>query len=253
MTTQKDRTVIVTGAAQGIGYAIAESFINNGDFVAVFDLNLEAAEIAAIKLGNAKGFKVDVTSEEDVKNAIDQLIAERGTVDVLVNNAGIQYISPVEDFPVEKWDLVVDVILKGTFLPTKYVLPTMKNQKKGRIINISSAHGRIPDAYKSAYVSAKFGVIGFTQTTALETAQDGITVNAIMPGPVRTELIEKQLPKLAEQDGTTVEEALNHHILGKQWMKRLLEPSEIGATAVFLASDGAAAITGEGIGVTGGM
>ena len=158
MTTQKDRTVIVTGAAQGIGYAIAESFINNGDFVAVFDLNLEAAEIAAIKLGNAKGFKVDVTSEEDVKNAIDQLIAERGTVDVLVNNAGIQYISPVEDFPVEKWDLVVDVILKGTFLPTKYVLPTMKNQKKGRIINISSAHGRIPDAYKSAYVSAKFGV-----------------------------------------------------------------------------------------------
>lgn len=253
MTTQKDRTVIVTGAAQGIGYAIAESFINNGDFVAVFDLNLEAAEIAATKLGNAKGFKVDVTSEEDVKNAIDQLIAERGTVDVLVNNAGIQYISPVEDFPVEKWDLVVDVILKGTFLPTKYVLPTMKNQKKGRIINISSAHGRIPDAYKSAYVSAKFGVIGFTQTTALETAQDGITVNAIMPGPVRTELIEKQLPKLAEQDGTTVEEALNHHILGKQWMKRLLEPSEIGATAVFLASDGAAAITGEGIGVTGGM
>lgn len=253
MTTQKDRTVIVTGAAQGIGYAIAESFINNGDFVAVFDLNLEAAESAATKLGNAKGFKVDVTSEEDVKNAIDQLITERGTVDVLVNNAGIQYISPVEDFPVEKWDLVVDVILKGTFLPTKHVLPTMKKQKKGRIINISSAHGRIPDAYKSAYVAAKFGVVGFTQTTALETAQDGITVNTIMPGPVRTALIEKQLPKLAEQDGTTVEEALNHHILGKQWMKRLLEPSEIGATAVFLASDGAAAITGEGIGVTGGI
>jgi 3-hydroxybutyrate dehydrogenase len=253
MTTQKDRTVIVTGAAQGIGYAIAEAFINNGDFVAVFDLNLEAAESAATKLGNAKGFKVDVTSEENVKNAIDQLIAERGTVDVLVNNAGIQYISPVEDFPVEKWDLVVDVILKGTFLSTKHVLPTMKKQGKGRIINISSAHGRIPDAYKSAYVAAKFGVVGFTQTTALETAKDGITVNAIMPGPVRTELIEKQLPKLAEQDGTTVEEALNHHILGKQWMKRLLEPSEIGATAVFLASDGAAAITGEGIGVTGGI
>src|SRR3954471_12073196 len=101
-------------------------------------------------------------------------------------------------------------------------------------------------------VAAKFGVVDFTQTTALETAQDGITVNTIMPGPVRTELIEKQLPKLAEQDGTTVEEALNHHILGKQWMKRLLEPSEIAATALFLASDGAAAITGEAIGVTGG-
>ena len=253
MNTQKGRTVIVTGAAQGIGYAIAESFINNGDFVAILDLNLEAAESAAAKLGNAKGYKVNVADEEMVKNVIEQIITERGKVDVLVNNAGLQFISPVEDFPVEKWDLVNDVILKGTFLMTKHVLPTMKKQKRGRVINISSAHGRLPDAYKSAYVAAKFGVVGFTQTAALETAQDGITVNAIMPGPVRTELIEKQLPKLAEQDGTTVEEALNHHILGKQWMKRLLEPSEIGATAVFLASDGAAAITGEGIGVTGGM
>ncbi len=253
MTTQKERTVLVTGAAQGIGYAIAESFINNGDFVAILDLNLEAAESAATKLGNAKGYKVDVANEENVKTAIDQIIAERGTVDVLVNNAGLQHISPVEDFPLEKWNLLINIILTGTFLMTKHVLPTMKKQQKGRIINISSAHGRVPDAYKSAYCAAKYGQVGFTQVTALETAQDGITCNTIMPGPVRTELIEKQLPKLAAQDGTTVEEALNHHILGKQWMKRLLEPSEIGATAVFLASDGAAAITGEGIGVTGGI
>ncbi|MGX2958574.1 3-hydroxybutyrate dehydrogenase [Peribacillus sp. JNUCC 23] len=253
MTTQKERTVLVTGAAQGIGYAIAESFINNGDFVAILDLNLEAAESAATKLGNAKGYKVDVANEGNVKTAIDQIIAERGTVDVLVNNAGLQHISPVEDFPLEKWNLLINVILTGTFLMTKHVLPTMKKQQKGRIINISSAHGRVPDAYKSAYCAAKYGQVGFTQVTALETAQDGITCNTIMPGPVRTELIEKQLPKLAAQDGTTVEEALNHHILGKQWMKRLLEPSEIGATAVFLASDGAAAITGEGIGVTGGI
>ncbi|WP_075619112.1 3-hydroxybutyrate dehydrogenase [Paenisporosarcina indica] len=253
MSTQKDRTVIVTGAAQGIGYAIAQSFIAEGDFVAVFDLNLEAAESAAAKLGNAKGFQVNVANEEQVKSAIGQLVAERGTVDVIVNNAGLQYISPVEDFPLEKWNLLLDVILTGTFLVTKHALPVMKKQRKGRIINISSAHGRIPDAYKSAYVAAKFGVVGFTQTAALETAKDGITVNAIMPGPVRTELIEKQLPQLAAQDGTSVEQALNHHILGKQWMKRLLEPSEIGATAVFLASDGAAAITGESIGVTGGI
>ncbi len=253
MNTQKERTVVITGAAQGIGYAIAEAFIQTGDFVAILDLNLEAAENAATELGNSKGYKVDVANEENVKQAIDEIIGERGTVDVLVNNAGIQFISPVEDFPVEKWDLVNDVILKGTFLMTKHVLPTMKNQRKGRIINISSAHGRVPDAYKSAYCAAKYGQVGLTQVTALETALFGITCNTIMPGPVRTELIEKQLPKLAEQDGTTVEEALNHHILGKQWMKRLLEPSEIGATAVFLASDGAAAITGEGIGVTGGM
>ncbi|USK68805.1 3-hydroxybutyrate dehydrogenase [Peribacillus asahii] len=248
----QNRTVIVTGAAQGIGYAIAESFINNGDFVAIFDLNEEAAKSGAERLGNAKGYKVNVADEESVKMAIEQVIAERGTVDVLVNNAGVQHISPIEDFLVEKWDLLIDVMLKGTFLTTKYVIPAMKKQNKGRIINISSAHGRMPDAYKSAYCAAKYGQVGFTQVTALETAKFGITCNAIMPGPVRTELIEKQLPKLAEQDGTTVEEALNHHILGKQWMKRLLEPSEIGATAVFLASDGAAAITGEGIGVTGG-
>ncbi|KMY48770.1 3-hydroxybutyrate dehydrogenase [Peribacillus loiseleuriae] len=253
MTTQKERTILVTGAAQGIGYAIAESFINNGDFVAILDLNLEAAESAAARLGTAKGYKVDVANEDNVKSVIDQIISERGTVNVLVNNAGLQHISPVEDFPLEKWNLLIDVILTGTFLMTKHVLPTMKKQQKGRIINISSAHGRVPDAYKSAYCAAKYGQVGFTQVTALETAQDGITCNTIMPGPVRTELIEKQLPKLAEQDGTTVEVALNHHILGKQWMKRLLEPSEIGATAVFLASDGAAAITGEGIGVTGGI
>jgi 3-hydroxybutyrate dehydrogenase len=246
------RTVIVTGAAQGIGYAIAEAFKNNGDFVAIFDLNEEAAKSAAEKLGNAKGYKANVANEESVKSAVEQVIAERGTVDVLVNNAGVQFISPVEEFPEEKWDLVVDVILKGTFLTTKHVLPAMKKQKYGRIITISSGHGRRPDAYKSAYVAAKYAQIGFTNVVALENAQHGITANSILPGPTRTELIEKQLPKLAAQDGTTVEEALNHHILGAQWMKRLLEPSEIAATALFLASDGAAAITGEALGVTGG-
>ena len=252
MTTQKKRTVIVTGAAQGIGYAITEAFINNGDFVAIFDLNEEAAKSAAEKLGNAKGYQVNVANEESVKSAVEQVIAERGTVDVLVNNAGVQFISPVEEFPEEKWDLVVDVILKGTFLTTKHVLPAMKKQQYGRIITISSGHGRRPDAYKSAYVAAKYAQIGFTNVVAMENAQYGITANSILPGPTRTALIEKQLPKLAEQDGTTVEEALNHHILGAQWIKRLLEPSEIAATALFLASDGAAAITGEALGVTGG-
>lgn len=248
-----NRTVVITGAAQGIGYAIAEEFIANGDYVAVLDLNEEAAHVAAEKLGNAKGYKVDVADETSVKTAIDAIISERGSVDVLVNNAGLQFISRVEDFPVEKWDLLNNVILKGTFLMTKHSLPSMKAQKYGRIINIVSAHGRIPDAYKSAYCAAKAGQTGFSKVVALENATEGITCNNIEPGPVRTELIEKQLPVLAEKDGSTVEEALAHHILGKQWIKRLLEPSEIGKTAVFLASEGAAAITGESIPVTGGM
>lgn len=248
-----NRTVIVTGGAQGIGYAIAQEFIANGDYVAIFDLNEEAANAATEKLGNAKGYKVDVADETSVKTAIDTVVAERGAVDVLVNNAGLQFISKVEDFPVEKWDLLNNVILKGTFLMTKHSLPSMKAQKYGRIINIVSAHGRVPDAYKSAYCAAKAGQTGFSKVVALENATEGITCNNIEPGPVRTELIEKQLPVLAEKDGTSVEEALNHHILGKQWIKRLLEPSEIGKTAVFLASEGAAAITGESIPVTGGM
>ncbi|MCG7343951.1 SDR family oxidoreductase [Sporosarcina sp. ACRSL] len=249
---KKDRTVIVTGAARGIGYAIAEAFIDNGDFVAVFDLNGDAANEAAEKLGNAKGYTVNVASEESVKTAVEQVIAERGTVDVVVNNAGLQFISSVEEFPEEKWDLVVDVILKGTFLVTKHALPAMKKQNYGRIITISSGHGRRPDQYKSAYCAAKYGQIGFTNVVAMENAQFGITANSILPGPTRTELIEKQLPQLAERDGSTVEEALNRHILGGQWLGRLLEPSEIAATALFLASDSAAAITGESIGVTGG-
>ena len=248
-----NRTVLITGAAQGIGYAIAEEFIANGDFVAIFDINEEAAIASAEKLGNAKGYKVNVADETSVKTAIDEVIAERGSVDVVVNNAGLQFISKVEDFPVEKWDLLNDVILKGTFLMTKHSLPSMKAQKFGRFINIVSAHGRIPDAYKSAYCAAKAGQTGFTKVVALENALEGITCNTIEPGPVRTELIEKQIPILAEKDGSTEQEALAHHILGKQWMKRLLEPSEIGKTAVFLASEGAAAITGESIPVTGGM
>ena len=249
---KKERTVIVTGAARGIGYAIAEAFIDNGDFVAIFGLHGETANEAAEKLGNAKGYEVNVANEESVKSAVEQVIAERGTVDVVVNNAGLQFISPVEEFPEEKWDLVVDVILKGTFLVTKHALPAMKKQNYGRIITISSGHGRRPDQYKSAYVAAKYGQIGFTNVVAMENAKFGITANSILPGPTRTELIEKQLPVLAEKDGSTVEEALNKHILGAQWMKRLLEPSEIAATALFLASDGAAAITGEALGVTGG-
>lgn len=247
------RVVVITGAAQGIGYAIAESFIKNGDFVAVGDLNYEAAVASAAKLGNAKGYKLDVTSEESVRAFYEDLLNDKGTVDVVVNNAGLQYISSVEDFPLEKWNLLLSVMLTGPFLMSKYALPVMKEKKFGRIIHISSAHGKMPDAYKSAYCAAKYGILGLSAVTALETAKFGITVNSVLPGPVRTELIERQLPILAEKDGTTIEEALNHHILGKQWIKRLLEPKEVADTVVFLSSDKASAITGEDIMVTGGM
>ncbi|PKR77309.1 3-hydroxybutyrate dehydrogenase [Halalkalibacillus sediminis] len=246
------RTVVVTGAAQGIGFAIAKAFSDQGDYVVIGDLNQEKAEEAASKLNQAKGYQVDVSKVEEVERFIQKIINEFGSVEVLVNNAGLQHIDRVEDFPVEKWQLLLDVMLTGPFLMTKFLIPHMKEKQYGRIINISSVHGKTASPYKSAYVSAKHGVVGLTRTVAIETANDGITVNAIMPGAVRTKLVENQLARLAEEDGTTEEEALENNLLKKQPMKRLLEPDEIAHTAVFLASDRAGAITGETVSVSGG-
>ena len=171
---------------------------------------------------------------------------------MLVNNAGLQHVDRVEDFPVEKWQQLIDVMLTGPFLTTKYVVPHMKKQQFGRIINISSVHGKLASPFKSAYISAKHGVVGLTRTVAIETANEGITVNAVMPGAVRTSLVENQLAKLASEDGTTEEEALHTHLLSKQPMKRLLVPQDIADTVSFIASDRASAITGETVSVSGG-
>ncbi|MDK6805134.1 SDR family NAD(P)-dependent oxidoreductase [Aerococcus sp. UMB7834] len=247
-----ERTVVVTGAAQGIGYAIAEHFVKAGDWVAILDLNQEAAQAAAQELGQAQGYGVDVSNEDRVKAVMEEIVDERGAIDVLVNNAGMQYISSVEDFPYEKFQQVFNVIMGGTFLCTKYALPSMKAQSKGRIITISSGHGRRPDKYKSAYCAAKSAQIGFSNVVAKEYAQDGITANCVLPGPTHTKLIDNQLAKLAEEDGTSKDEALKTHIIGGQWLGRLLEADEIASAVYFLASDAAAAITGEALGVTGG-
>ncbi|AMB98569.1 3-hydroxybutyrate dehydrogenase [Aerococcus urinaehominis] len=246
------RTVIVTGGGQGIGFAIAEKFVAEGDWVAIVDLKEEIAQAAAERLGRAKAYVCDVTDEDQVKATIQAILNDRPSIDVLVNNAGMQYIAPVTDFPYAKFQQVVNVILGGTFLMTKYSLPSMIDQKKGRIITISSGHGRRPDKYKSAYVAAKHAQIGFTNTVAMEYASEGITANCVLPGPTRTQLIENQLADLAHQDGTSEEEALQTHILGNQWLGRLLEPAELAASVYFLASDQAGAITGEALGVTGG-
>lgn len=246
------RNVIVTGAGQGIGYAIAQAFDKEGDRVFIFDMSKESAEKAASSLSQGVAYQVDVTDEDTIQAAIKEITEQYGAIDVLVNNAGIQFISKVEDFPLEKWNQVLGVIQTGTFLMTKHVLPSMKAQQKGRIVTISSAHGEMADPFKSAYVASKFAQIGFTKTVALEAVADGITANAVLPGPVRTKLIENQLANLAEQDGSTEQEAMEKYITGKMPMNRLLEPSEIAATVVFLASEGASAITGETISVSGG-
>ncbi|QQT12131.1 SDR family NAD(P)-dependent oxidoreductase [Staphylococcus pasteuri] len=246
------RNVIVTGSGQGIGYAIAQGFDKQGDRVFIFDMSKDAAEKAADSLENGVAYQVDVTDEEVIKSAIADIRSKYGEIDVLVNNAGIQFISKVEDFPLEKWNQVLGVIQTGTFLMTKHTIPSMKEQEKGRIITISSAHGEMADPFKSTYVASKFAQIGFAKTVALETVKFGITSNAVLPGPVRTKLIENQLANLAEQDNSTEQEAMEKYITGKMPMNRLLEPHEIADTVLFLASDGASAIIGETISVSGG-
>ncbi len=175
MAFQEERTVIVTGAARGIGYAIAEAFVNNGDFVAIGDLNLASAVDSAKEIGErAKGYEVNVGDPASVQHFVEQVIADRGTVHVLVNNAGLQHIDKVEDFPVEKWNQLINVMLTGPFLLTKYVVPVMKKQQHGRIINISSVHGKLASPFKSAYISAKHGVVGLTRSVAIETANEAL-------------------------------------------------------------------------------
>jgi 3-hydroxybutyrate dehydrogenase len=253
----KKRTIIVTGAAGTIGYAIARAFTEQGDRVVIADLNEEASKTAALKLeketgGTATGLGIDITDEEQVKSLVDKVVKKCGSIDVIVNNAGLQHIDRVEDFPLDQWNLLIGVMLTGPFLLTKHSVPLMKKQNYGRIINISSVHGKTASPFKSAYISAKHGLVGLTRTVALETAEFGITVNAIMPGVVDTPLIQNQLQKLSETEDISKEEALNKHLLHKQAVKRFIKPEEIAACAIYLASDSAASVTGETISVSGG-
>jgi len=250
----RKKIVVVTGGAQGIGYAIAEKFAIAGDFVAIADLEGEKAIESADRLsGEARGYQLDVTDSGSISAFMKVLIEEWGRIDVLVNNAGLQHRDNIEDFPEEKWRKLIDVLLTGPFLMTKYILPYMKKEKRGRIINIASVHGEVATPEKSAYVSAKHGLLGFTKTAAIETAGDGITVNAVLPGPVATELLMRQIHGLMDKRGISQEEALAEVMYPRQPMKRFIKPEEVANAVFFLASDQADAITGEEISVSGGM
>ncbi len=242
---------IVTGAASGIGLAIAEAFAKEGANVTIADLNEEGGKKAVEgiqKLGRDALFvKTNVTKREDCKRLIDETVKKYGRIDILVNNAGIQNVAPIVDFPEDKWDLLIGIMLTGTFLCTKYALPYMIKQKGGRIINMSSIHGLVGAKYKSAYVSAKHGMIGLTKVTALEMLEHGITANAICPTFVRTPLVDKQIDDQAKAHGIPREEVLEKVILAEAPMKRMLEPEEVAELTVYLASDLARNITGAAI------
>ena len=239
------KVAFVTGAAGGIGFRIAELLAGEGARVTVADLDGTAARAAAGRIGRgATGSAVDVGSEEAVRAGIDATLQAHGRIDLLVNNAGLQHVSPVEDFPAAKFELLVRVMLFGPFYAIKKVFPVMKQQGSGRILNVASINGLVGFAGKAAYNSAKHGVIGLTKVTALEGAAHGITVNALAPGYVDTPLVRNQLADLARTRNVPLEKVLEEVIYPLVPMRRLLQVDEVVGYALFLVSEAAAGITG---------
>jgi 3-hydroxybutyrate dehydrogenase len=218
----------------------------------------EAGAIAALQAEIAKmGVKVgysgaDISKAAECAAMVAQAERDLGRLDILVNNAGVQFVATVENFPDEQWDRVISINLSGAFHASKAAIPGMKARGWGRIINIASAHGLVASAEKSAYVAAKHGLLGLTKVTAIELANDGITCNAICPGWVLTPLVEAQLKTRSEKETISLDEAKRRFLAEKQPMARFTSPEQIGATALFLCSEGAATITGAPISVDGG-
>lgn len=237
-----NRVVLVTGAGSGVGRAIAEAFAREGAHVIVHDLRAEAREVAEQIKGSF--LQADLSDPQAVRSLAQEALALHGRVDILVNNAGFQHIAPVDKFPEETWAAMLQVMLTAPFQLIKYLLPAMREQQWGRIINIASIHGMVASPFKSAYISAKHGLLGLTKTVALETAAYNVTVNAICPAYVRTPLVERQIADQARTRGIDPDEVIEKVMLEPAAIKRLIEPSEVAAFALFLASEQASVITG---------
>lgn len=252
------KTALVTGSTSGIGLATARALAADGANIVINGFGDKAA-IETERAGLEKDFGIkaiyspaDMSKPAEIAEMIATAEKTFGTLDVLVNNAGIQHVANIEDFPVEKWDAVIAINLSSAFHGIRAAMPGMKKRKWGRIINIASAHGLVASAQKVAYVAAKHGIVGMTKVVALEAANDGITCNAICPGWVLTPLVQKQIDDRAKASGKSVREEEIALLSEKQPMHQFSKPESIGALAVFLSSDAAATITGSAYSIDGG-
>lgn len=250
------KVAIVTGAGSGIGRAIALALAEAGAAVGVADLDEKRAEHVVREIedggGRAAATSVDVSDSTSVRAMVDRLAHAFGPADILVNNAGLQYVAPITEYPEEKWDRLVGVMLTGTFLCTKYALPAMISRRWGRIINIASAHGLVASPFKSAYVSSKHGIVGFTKVAAWEVAESGVTVNAVCPGYVRTPLVESQIADQARVHRIPETEVVEKIMLQPAAVKQLIEPEEVAALVRYLCTDEARMITGAALSIDAG-
>ena len=252
------RTAIVTGSTSGIGFAIARALAEAGHAVMLNGLgDPEAIEIARSEMERETGAPVafdgaDMSEPVQIADLVAATEARFGQIDIVVNNAGIQTVAPIEEFPVDRYDLIMAINMSAAWHLCRATFGGMKQRGWGRVINVASAHGLVASPYKSAYVMAKHAIVGLTKTLALEGAEHGITANAICPGYVLTPLVEKQIPETAAARGITEEEVIRDVLLAAQPTKSFVQPGQIGALAAFLCSPAASQITGTALPIDGG-
>jgi 3-hydroxybutyrate dehydrogenase len=252
------KSAIVTGSTSGIGLAIARKLAAVGANVMLNGFG-DAKEIEGLREEIANGHNINVlynpanmTKPNEIEDLVAQAESEFGGVDIVVNNAGIQYVAPVEEFPIEKWDAIIAINLSSAFHTMRAAVPVMKKNGWGRIVNIASAHALVASPFKSAYVAAKHGIAGLTKTVALEVAEHAITVNAVCPGYVMTPLVEKQIPEQAKARGITEQQVISDVLLAAQPTKRFVTVEELSDVVAFLCTDSAKSITGTTLPVDGG-
>lgn len=254
----RGRSAIVTGSTSGIGLGIAQAFASQGANVLFNGFGIDAAfDTMRLDIERRHGISTavsgaDMSRPDEIATMLETARSSFGEIDVLVNNAGIQHVEAVETFPVEKWNAIIAINLSAAFHAIKGVVPGMKSRRWGRIINVASAHALVASPFKSAYVSSKHAILGLTRTIALETAEHGITVNAICPGYVLTPLVERQIPETARARMLTEAQVVREVLLHAQPTHEFVMASEVGALAAFLCSDAAKSITGAALPVDGG-